>query len=224
MTTTTTTLEIGGRAFELTDETSRLVAADALQEAGFEGEAAAMRAGTPVVPLLNGWYAVLDAESLKQELVRLGVAATRTNPGGIGVHFDKHLPAGTVLVSDRTGRAYGEPEAFAFALSQLEDDAGFDAVWDALAAVGEQDDYDHVYEYYKDHLGDRFHFEQVGEGTINDNPMTVYTVASNNGIGYLAGPDGVSDSAVLEWYRNSDLLAPTREEALRWAGWEGGAA
>ena len=223
MTTTTTTLEIGGRAFELTDETSRLVAADALQEAGFEGEAAAMRAGTPVVPLLNGRFAVLDAGRLEQELRRLGVATTRNNPGGVSVYFDEHLPAGLVRVSDGTGTVYGDPEAFADSLAELEDDAGFDAVWDALAAVGEQDDYDHVYEYYKDHLGDRFHFEQVGEGTINDNPMTVYTVASNNGIGYLAGPDGVSESAVLEWYRYSDLLAPTREEALRWAGWEGGA-
>ena len=41
--TVTTTLEIGGRAFELTDETSRLVAADALQEAGRETEAGWLR-------------------------------------------------------------------------------------------------------------------------------------------------------------------------------------
>ena len=214
---TVTTLEIGGRVFELTDETSRLVAADALQEAGFEAEAAAMRAGTPVVSLLNGRFAVLDAGRLEQELRRLGVATTR-------VYFDGHLPAGLVRVSDGTGTVHGDPEAFADSLAGLEDDAGFDAVWDVLGEVGTGYDCDYVYEYYKDHLSDRFHFEQVGEGTLNDNPMTVYTVASNGGIAYLAGPDGMSESAVLEWFRNTSMLAPTREEALRWAGWEGGAA
>ena len=58
--------------------------------------------------------------------------------------------------------------------------------------------------------------EQIGEGSCNDDPVALVTVATNAGIRFAAGPHGVSYDCLREAIDAGAIFA-TRSAAVAWA-------
>ena len=62
---------------------------------------------------------------------------------------------------------------------------------------------------------ERISEEQIGEGTVNDNPEWVFQVKLPDGEqGWVAGPHGVSVCAITDWLNYIGQPAKTREAAI----------
>jgi hypothetical protein len=151
---------------------------------------------------------------IEQELRRLGVAATDSNPTGACVCADAMLPCGWVRVADDTVEACGEAGEILAALQGA--GAGeSEAAWQALYRFGKAP------QNSQDWPGELITIEQIEEGSINDDPAHVIKISTNSGERYTCGPHGVAHCAVSEAFQFGDWHA-SRQEAV--AAWKTGAA
>jgi len=151
------------------------------------------------------------ATRLEIELARLGVSTTHSRPEGISVYADPDLPRGWVRVSDGTGEVFGVVDALAKSLAKISEvDEDWQEVWDALGEVGEN----HAPHSSQGWPEDLIRFEQLEEGTCNDQPNTLVIVETNGGTRYAAGPHGAFSCALSDWFDNLGSLAETREAAI----------
>lgn len=143
--------------------------------------------------------------NVKRELNRLGWLASDSHPTLCCVNADDDLPAGWVRVSDdHCVLAIGNAAEIAEALRALDGDAEYGT---GLESFGGKEPCS------RDWPAELISFEQIGNGSVNDNPDTLITVATNCGIRFAAGPHGVSFCA-LEDCKNAGPLATTRMAAI----------
>jgi len=144
---------------------------------------------------------------VESQLARLNWIATDSQPTLAVAHADGDLPYGWVRVSDDCATlAIGPAVEIATALSEIE----YGADYDDLAGLPFGKEPPHSTRDWPESL---CFVDRLEEGTTNDNPNTLITVATNAGIRYAAGPHGVFSCALADWLREGDL-APTRESAI----------
>lgn len=139
------------------------------------------------------------ADSLPEGWVRVGVNGA----------WDRFGPAADVLEALRDTEI--DPERVNY--TEHDGTPVFDTGW--LAAHEAVVDFaEKVPDNSRDWPADLISFEQLEEGTVNDNPNTLVAVRTNAGTRYAAGPHGVSCCALGDWLDNAGDLAETREEAI----------
>jgi len=142
------------------------------------------------------------ATAIETELERLDWLATAENPCAFVVDAREDLPVGWVRLSD--------------------DYAGFVGpaadILEALKDLSEDDEYGSGLNGFDERMSSQnwpaelMSIEQLEEGTPNDNPNTLFTLQTNAGVRYAAGPHGVSYCVIRDWH--DDKFAVTREEAI----------
>lgn len=159
--------------------------------------------------MTNKLEAIVDAE-----LKRLGWLATGDQPCLAVTHADPKLPYGWVrVIDDYTVLAVGDAIEIASALSKLEAGAEYGVIHGLPLLTG------HAVAS-RDWPRELFLSEQLEEGDITDNPLTLFTLATNAGIRYAAGPHGVSYCALFEWQHYLGCFATSRDDAINWSSTE----
>lgn len=209
------------------DKALRLIAADALEEAGHQ-DAAALR-GDGEILIRSGllWHGADRLVVLiEEELDRLDCLCSNNNPGALCVTADATLPRGWVRVYD-TESAYGPAEEILAALEEVEYDGevtvevddgyggtiseqrdnGWELAWEALSQFGEAP------VSSRDWPDDLCHSEQVEDGGPNDSPLTLIQIQTNAGERWTCGAHGVFTCALSEAFQYDDWH-DSREAAL----------
>lgn len=140
--------------------------------------------------------------AIESELKRLDWLATAESPCAFVVTAREDLPVGWVRLSDDYVGFVG-PAA---------------DILEALKDLSEDDEYGSSLNDFDERMSSQnwpaelMVIEQLEEGTPNDNPNTLFTLQTNAGVRYAAGPHGVSHCAIRDW--SDDQFAETREEAI----------
>ena len=145
---------------------------------------------------------------IKAQLSRLGWLGTSENPTGFEVEATDSLPSGWVKLTSDGGSVYGNAE---LVLSALAAASGDDEFGECFAT---SDFVDRLPASSRDWPEDLIEFEQLEDGTANDNPITLVTVGTNAGLRYAVGPHGSSECALGNWIDSGEELAETRESVL----------
>lgn len=93
-------------------------------------------------------------------------------------------------------------------ITALEDNRGFEAAWGALASFDTEPTSSRA---WPTELIDT---EALEDGTPNDNPNTLFVLATNAGIRYAAGPTGANYCGLSDWLANDSDWATSREQAI----------
>jgi len=150
----------------------------------------------------------LTVKKIKVELAARGWLETAENPCHFEVEAMPHLPNGWVWLYDDVMSYYGDSgEILKSLLSRRTFDSDeYGCKFSDLATKMPTSS--------RDWPEDLIEFEQLEDGTANDNPITLVTVGTNAGLRYAVGPHGVSECALGNWMDSGEELAETRETAL----------
>ena len=146
---------------------------------------------------------------IENELDRLGWLATGDQPCAFAVESTSCLPNGWVKLASDSGSVYGDATLILAALGEAE--LGQGEFGECFAIVGCTDAAPGSSRDWPENL---IEFEQLEEGSANDNPITLVTVGTNDGLRFVVGPHGVSECALGNWIDGGEELAETRESAL----------
>ena len=145
---------------------------------------------------------------IEDELDRLGWLATGDQPCAFNVEATGSLPNGWAKLASDGGEIYGDSERV---LEALKSESGSGEFGECFA---KPDFTDKPPSSSRDWPENLIEFEQIEEGTVNDNPIILLTVGTNDGIRFVAGWHGVSECALGNWIDSGEPFAETRESAL----------
>ena len=146
--------------------------------------------------------------NIEAELDCLGWLATGDQPCAFNVEATGSLPNGWVKLASDGGEIFGDSERVLDALKSENGDGEFGECFATL------DFTDKSPSSSRDWPENLIESEQLEEGTTNDNPSTLLTIGTNEGIRFVAGWNGVSECALENWINSGELFAETRESAL----------
>lgn len=129
-------------------------------------------------------------EQIESELDRLGWLATDDQPCDFVVEAEDLLPNGWVKLAADSGSLYGDGEEILAALKTASDDDEFGSCLSGFSDNAPTEAESWPEDLYED--------EQIEYGTANDDPLHLYTLGTNAGIRYIAGPTGVSRDGFSE--------------------------
>jgi len=153
-------------------------------------------------------------KAIRSQLDRLNWLATDSNPCAFLVEAEPELPEGWVRIYDDHGEVFGDADEILNALC-LEPESE------------DEDSYGSCLQEFLDHRPmnsnrwpcDLIEVEKIVDGLINENPLCLITVRTNDGIKYAAGPHGVSQCALSDFMGEHlfgpKKLASSREQALQ---------
>jgi hypothetical protein len=145
---------------------------------------------------------------IETELDRLGWKGTGVEPCAFDAEATGSLPNGWVSLACDSSSIYGDSERV---LEALKSENGYGEFAECFATL---DFTDRAPSSSRDWPADLIEFEQLEDGTANDNPITLVTVGTNAGLRHAVGPHGVSECALGNWMGSGEELAETRESAL----------
>jgi len=145
---------------------------------------------------------------IKAELNDLDWLATGDQPCAFNVEATGSLPNGWVKLASDSGEVFGDSERV---LEALKSENGNGEFGECFATL---DFTDKPPGSSRDWPADLIDGEYLEEGTVNDNPITLLTVGTNDGLRFAVGPHGVSECALGNWIDSGEQLAETRESAL----------
>jgi hypothetical protein len=148
---------------------------------------------------------------IEAELDRLGWLADAEQPCGFDVNAVSDLPNGWFSLTSDSGNVVGESSEILEALKEAESGE----LGSCFATAGFSDKRP---DNSRDWPEDLIEVLQIGEGTINDNPMHLIMVGTNGGVKFAAGYHGVSQCALEDWLSWFRPLADSQTEALTTAG------
>lgn len=142
------------------------------------------------------------------ELNDLDWLATGNQPCAFSVEATGSLPNGWVKLASDSGEIFGDSERVLEALKAENGDGEFGECFATL------DFTDTAPVSSRDWPADLIDGEYLEEGNVNDNPITLLTLGTNDGLRFVVGPHGVSECALGNWIDSGEPLAETRESAL----------
>jgi hypothetical protein len=145
---------------------------------------------------------------IEAELNDLDWLATGDQPCAFNVEATGSLPNGWVKLASDSGEVFGDSERV---LEALKSENGNGEFGECFATL---DFTDKPPGSSRDWPADLIEFEQLEDGTANDNPITLVTVGTNAGLRFAVGPHGVSECALGNWMDSGQELAETRGSAL----------
>ena len=145
---------------------------------------------------------------IEAELDNLDWLATGDQPCAFNVEATGSLPNGWVKLASDGGEMFGESERVLEALKSENGEGEFGKCFATL------DFTDKSPSSSRDWPTDLIEFERIEEGTVNDNPIILLTLGTNDGIRFVAGWHGVSECALENWINSGEPLAESRESAL----------
>ena len=145
---------------------------------------------------------------IEDELACLGWLGTGDQPCAFTVEATGSLPNGWVKLASDSGSVYGDSKRV---LEALKAESGKGEFGECFANLGFTDKPPGS---SRDWPTDLIESEQIEEGTVNDNPIVLLTVGTNDGIRFVAGWHGVSECALGNWIDSGEPLAETRESAI----------
>ena len=146
--------------------------------------------------------------NIKAVLNNLDWLATGDQPCAFNVEATGSLPNGWVKLASDSGEIFGDSERVLEALKSENGEGEFGECFATL------DFTDKSPSSSRDWPENLIESEQLEEGTVNDNPITLLTVGTNDGIRYVVGPHGVSECALGNWIDSGEPFAETRKSAL----------
>lgn len=147
-------------------------------------------------------------EKIEVELYNIDWLATSDYPRAFTVEATGSLPNGWVKLESDSGKIFGDSDRV---LEALKSESGNGELGECFAHL---DFTDKPPGSSRDWPTDLIEFEQVEEGTANDNPIILLTVGTNDGIRFVSGPHGVSECALGNWIDSGEPFAESRESAL----------
>lgn len=145
---------------------------------------------------------------IEDELDRLGWLATGDQPCAFTVEATGSLPNSWVKLASDSGEIFGDSERVLEALMSENGEGEFGECF------AKPDFTDKPPGSSRDWPENLIEFEQLEEGNANDNPITLLTVGTNDGVRHVVGPHGASECALGNWIDSGEPLAESRESAL----------
>jgi hypothetical protein len=146
-------------------------------------------------------------ELIRNELRRLDWLCTDANPAACVVSAPPLAPRGWVRIADDYSETHGSAVEI---LAALKVAAREDVELNAAGLSKFPDCSPTNSRNWPDEL---ISFEQLEDGTVNDNPVTLITVQTNSGTRYACGPHGVANCALSDAF-DCDAIYDNREAAI----------